>query len=76
LYYLKKHAKNDNNCNQQILTKLNIFSYSIITTSLRNEKKKHIYMQNEYKIIQLYNIQVIPKNINITHLSIYIYVIY
>jgi hypothetical protein len=33
-------------------------------------------MQNEYKIIQLYNIQVIPKNINITHLSIYIYVIY
>jgi hypothetical protein len=30
-------------------------------------------MQNEYKIIQQYNIQVILKYINIIHLSIYVY---
>jgi hypothetical protein len=39
----------------------------------KKKKKQHIYMQNEYKIIQQYNIQVISKYINITHPSIYVY---
>jgi hypothetical protein len=48
LSHLKKPAKNHNNSNQNILTKLNKFSHFIITSSPRNAKdKKHIYMQNE-----------------------------
>jgi len=37
---LKKPAKNHNNSNQKILTKLNKFSHFIITSSPRNAKKK------------------------------------
>jgi hypothetical protein len=39
LSYLKKPAKNHNNSNQNILTKLNKFSHFIITSSLMNGKK-------------------------------------
>ena len=37
---------------------------------MQKKKKKQIYMQNEYKIIQQYNIQVILKYINIIHLCL------
>jgi hypothetical protein len=45
----------------------------VVALEMQKKKKKHIYMQNEYKIIQQYNIQVILKCINIIHLSIHVY---
>ena len=44
LSHLKKPAKNHNNSNQNILTKLNKFSYFIITSSPRNAKDKKTYI--------------------------------
>jgi len=40
---------------------------------MQKKKKKHMHVKNKYKIIQQYNIQVILKYINITHLLVNVF---
>ena len=48
LSHIKKPAKNHNNSNQNILTKLNKFSHFIITSSPRNAKDKKTYIHAKW----------------------------